>query len=88
MLGSGKNASGQGAVRSMVPETQVVESPTASAADMTSVAAGAGATAVSEADKAGLVRLPPPRVRAVTATPLTHSRYHLHGASLTRAWRR
>jgi hypothetical protein len=35
-----------------LPETPVVESPAASAADVTSAAAGAGTTAVSEADKA------------------------------------
>jgi hypothetical protein len=52
-LESGKNASGQEAFGSKVPGTPVVESPTALAADVTSMAAGAGATAASEADKAG-----------------------------------
>jgi hypothetical protein len=50
---SGKNASGEEAFGSKLPETLVVESPAALAADMTSVAAGAGTTAASEADKAG-----------------------------------
>jgi hypothetical protein len=36
-----------------MPETLVVESPAASAADVTSAAVGAGTTAVSEVDKAG-----------------------------------
>jgi hypothetical protein len=38
---------------SKIPEAPVVESPAASAADVTSAAAGAGVTAASEADKAG-----------------------------------
>jgi hypothetical protein len=50
---SGKNVSGQEAFGSKMPEMQVVESPAASAADVTSVAVGAGMTAASEADKAG-----------------------------------
>jgi hypothetical protein len=36
-----------------MPETSVVESPAAPAADATSVAIGVGTTTVSEADKAG-----------------------------------
>jgi hypothetical protein len=48
--GSGKNASGQEAFGSKVPETPVVESP--AGADVTSTAAGAGVTAASKADKA------------------------------------
>jgi hypothetical protein len=51
--GSGKNASGQEAFGSKVPETPVVESPAASAADVTSAAAGAGEMVASEGDKAG-----------------------------------
>jgi hypothetical protein len=39
---SGKNASGQEAYGSKLSETPVVESPTASAADVMSVAVGAG----------------------------------------------
>jgi hypothetical protein len=50
---SRKNASGQEAFGSKVPEALVTESPAASAADVTSAATGAGATAVSEAEKAG-----------------------------------
>jgi hypothetical protein len=50
---SGKNASGQEAFGSKVPETLVVESPAASAADMTSTTVGGGATAASEEYKAG-----------------------------------
>jgi hypothetical protein len=59
--GSGKNASGQEAFGSKVPETSVVESLAASAADVTSATAGARATAASEADKAGTTTPPPPR---------------------------
>jgi hypothetical protein len=55
---SGKNASGQKAFGSKLPETPVVESPAASAADVTSSAVGAGATAASEANKAGTI-MPP-----------------------------
>jgi hypothetical protein len=51
--GSGKNASGQEAFGSKVPEMPVMESPAASAADVTSVTAKTGATVESEADKAG-----------------------------------
>jgi hypothetical protein len=51
--GSGKNASGQEALGSKVPETSVVESLVASAADVMSATAGARATAASEADKGG-----------------------------------
>jgi hypothetical protein len=50
---SGKNASGQEAFGSKMPETPVVESPAASAVDVTSAAVGAGTTALSEVDKAG-----------------------------------
>jgi hypothetical protein len=50
---SGKNASGQEAFGTKAPEAPVVESLTASAADMMSAAAGARATTTSEADKAG-----------------------------------
>jgi hypothetical protein len=52
MSGSWKNSSVQEVFGSKVPETSVVESPAASAADVTSAAAGAGATAASEANKA------------------------------------
>jgi hypothetical protein len=86
--GSGKNALDREAFGIKVPETPVTESPAASAADVTSAATGTGTTAASEAEKAGTVRLPPPRVRAVTAAPLSRGRCHLHGASSTRAWRR
>jgi hypothetical protein len=58
---SGKNASGQEAFGSKVPEMPVVESPVASAADVMSTAAGAGVTAASEADKAGASALPAAR---------------------------
>jgi hypothetical protein len=85
---SEKNASGQEAFGSKVPETLVVELPTASAADVTSTTVGAGAMVASEADKAGPVHLPPLEVRAVTATPLARRRHHVHRASLMRAWRR
>jgi hypothetical protein len=50
---SGKNASGQEAFGSKMPETPVVESPAISAADVTITADGVGVTAASEADKAG-----------------------------------
>jgi hypothetical protein len=50
---SGKNASGQEAFGSKVPETPVVDSSAASAVHVTSAAVGAGATVASEADKAG-----------------------------------
>jgi hypothetical protein len=50
---SGKNALGQEEFGSKVPETSVVKSPVASAADVTSAAARAGVMATSEADKAG-----------------------------------
>jgi hypothetical protein len=50
---SGKNASGQEAFGSKIRETPVVESPAASAADVTSTAGGAGTAAASEADKVG-----------------------------------
>jgi hypothetical protein len=50
---SGKNASDQEACGRQLPETRVVESPVASAADVTSAAVGAGTTATSEADRAG-----------------------------------
>jgi hypothetical protein len=50
---SGKNASGQETFGSKLPETPVVESPVASAADVTNTAVGAGATAASEAERAG-----------------------------------
>jgi hypothetical protein len=53
MSGSGKNASGQEAFGSKVPETPVTESPAASAADVISAATGAGATVASKAEKAG-----------------------------------
>jgi hypothetical protein len=84
---SEKNASVQEVFGSKVLEMSMVESPAASAADVTSATAWAGATAASEADKAGLVRLSPLRVRAVNVAPLTRRRSHLHGASLMRAWR-
>jgi hypothetical protein len=52
MSKSEKNALGQKVFGSKVPETPVVESPAASAADVMSAAAvGAGVTAASEADK-------------------------------------
>jgi hypothetical protein len=51
--GSGKNALDQEAFGSKVPETPVLESPAAPAVDVTSAAAGAGATVASEADKDG-----------------------------------
>jgi hypothetical protein len=50
---SGKNASGQEAFGSKMPETPVVESPAASAADVMSAAVGAGTKVASEVDKAG-----------------------------------
>jgi hypothetical protein len=50
MSESGKNASVQEVFGSNMP---VVESSATSAADMTSTAGGAGATAASDADKAG-----------------------------------
>jgi hypothetical protein len=53
MSESGNNASVQEAFGSKLPETLVVESPAASAADVTSAVVGAGTTAASEADKAG-----------------------------------
>jgi hypothetical protein len=53
MSESEKNASGQEAFGSKAPETPVVESPAASAADVTSTAVGVGTTAAPEADKAG-----------------------------------
>jgi hypothetical protein len=49
---SRKNTSGQEAFGSKLPETPVVELLAASTADLTSAAAGAGTTAMSEADKA------------------------------------
>jgi hypothetical protein len=49
---SGKNASGQEAFGSKMPGTSVMESPAASATDVTSAAVGAGTTAAAEADKA------------------------------------
>jgi hypothetical protein len=55
---SGKNASGQEAIGSKMPETLVMESPAISTVDMTSTAGGAGATAASDEDKAG-TRVPP-----------------------------
>jgi hypothetical protein len=51
--GSKKNASGQEAFGSQVPETPVTESPAASVADVTSAATKAGAVAASEVEKAG-----------------------------------
>jgi hypothetical protein len=51
---SRKNASGQKAFGSKALGTQVVESPAASAADVTSAAAGARTMAAPEADKAGI----------------------------------
>jgi hypothetical protein len=50
---SGKNASDQEAFWRKMPETPVVESPAASAADMTSTAVGVGTAAVPEVDRAG-----------------------------------
>jgi hypothetical protein len=50
---SRKNASGQEAFGTKAPEVPVVESSVASAANVTSAAAGAGATVASEADKVG-----------------------------------
>jgi hypothetical protein len=50
---SGKNASGQEAFGSKLPETPVVESLAASAADVTSAAVGAGTAAAFEADSTG-----------------------------------
>jgi hypothetical protein len=52
-VGGAKNASGQEAFGSKAPETLVVESSAASAADVTSMATRAGTTAAPEADKAG-----------------------------------
>jgi hypothetical protein len=52
MSESGKNASSQEAFGSKAPETPVVESQAASAADVTSTAARVGTTAAPEADKA------------------------------------
>jgi hypothetical protein len=49
---SGKNISGQKAFGSKAPEMLVVESPAASAADVTSTTAEVGTMAVLEADKA------------------------------------
>jgi hypothetical protein len=51
--GSGKNALGQEAFGSKVPDTPVMESPATSVIDMTSAAAGTSTTAASEAEKAG-----------------------------------
>jgi hypothetical protein len=68
--GSRKNASGQEAFGSKLPETPMVESPTASAANVTSACAGAGATAASEADKAG-----------TSAPPATEGEGGDHGTS-------
>jgi hypothetical protein len=53
MSESGKNASGQEAFGTKAPEVPVVESPTASAVDVTSAVTRAGTTMASEADKAG-----------------------------------
>jgi hypothetical protein len=50
---SSKNASGHEAFGSKVPRTPVVESPAASAADMTSATVGAGTTSAFEAYKTG-----------------------------------
>jgi hypothetical protein len=50
---SGKNALGQEAFRTKASEVPVVESSAASAADVMSAAAGAGAMVAFEADKAG-----------------------------------
>jgi hypothetical protein len=52
-IGEREERLGPGGVREQVPETPVVESSVASAADVMSAAAGAGATAASEADKTG-----------------------------------
>jgi hypothetical protein len=49
---SRKNTLGQEAFGSKLPETPVVELPAASTADLTSMTARAGMTAVSEVDKA------------------------------------
>jgi hypothetical protein len=56
---SGKNASGQEEFRSNMLGMPVVESPAASAADVTSAAVGAGTAAASEAEKAGTSAPPP-----------------------------
>jgi hypothetical protein len=48
-----KNASGHEAFGSMALEMPVVESPAASAADVTSTATGVGTTVAPEANKAG-----------------------------------
>jgi hypothetical protein len=53
MSESSMNTSGQEAFGSKMSEMPVVESPAASATDVTSAAVGAGTTAASEADKAG-----------------------------------
>jgi hypothetical protein len=50
---SKKNASGKEAFGTKAPPTPVVESPAASAADVTIVAAGVGTAAAPEADRAG-----------------------------------
>jgi hypothetical protein len=55
---SGKNASGQEAFGSKTKETPVVKSTAVSTVDVTSTAGGAGATAASEADKAGTSTAP------------------------------
>jgi hypothetical protein len=52
MSGRERNALGQEAFGSKVPEMSVMESPAASVADMTSTSVGAGATTAFEADKA------------------------------------
>jgi hypothetical protein len=58
MSESGKNASGQEAFGSKIKEMPVVESPAASAADVTSMAGRAGTTVAFEADKAGTSTAP------------------------------
>jgi hypothetical protein len=85
---SGKNASGQEVFGSKAPETPVVESPAASAADVTSTATKVGTTAATEEDKAGTSAPLLPGVGATTAAPQIHSRRQAHGGSSTRAWSR
>jgi hypothetical protein len=51
---SERNASGQVAFVTKVPQTPVVESPTASAADVTSTTAGVETAAAPRADKVGI----------------------------------
>jgi hypothetical protein len=60
-IGEWKNASGQEVFGTKAPQTPVVESPTVSAADVTSAATGVGTVVAPEADKARTT-LPPATV--------------------------